>query len=75
MCYLRELGLRAAWLARQHGLAAARIPEGPFPAVHTWPPWVWDAAAASMAGWQPPPPYAGADPEYPHGYREAGDYG
>src|SRR5215831_106302 len=56
MCHLQELGLRAARLARQHGLAAARVPEGPF-WVHTWPPWVWDAAAASMAGWVPPPPY------------------
>lgn len=47
MCCLLELGTRAARLARQAGLATARIAEGPF-WVNTWPEEFWDAATATM---------------------------
>jgi hypothetical protein len=56
MCYLQELGLRAARDARRLGTGKITVCEGPFPAVNTWEPWIWDQAAASMAplvtGWQ-----------------------
>ena len=46
--YLLELGRRAARAASWLGLAPVRVPEGPFPAVNTWEPWLWDLAAAGM---------------------------
>lgn len=57
--YLVELGLRAARDARWYGIAAARVPEGPFPAVHQWPEPVWDGAAASMEPYRTAWEYAG----------------
>ena len=53
--YLLELGRRAARAASWLGLAPVRVPEGPFPAVNTWEPWLWDLAAAGIAGASPPP--------------------
>jgi hypothetical protein len=47
---LQELGLRAARIACWHGLAVMRVPEGPY-WCHTWPEWLWDLAAAELAGW------------------------
>jgi hypothetical protein len=38
----------AAQLARGYGLAAMPVPEGPFPAVHAWPSWVFEQAAAAL---------------------------
>lgn len=71
--FLRELGLRAWYLAGRHGIPYWRVPEGPY-WVHTWPEWVWAATADAMAqaaagqhGDYGPPPG--------HGYWEAGDYG
>ena len=46
--YLQELGLRAARLAWQHGIPAARVPEGPF-WCHTWPAGIWAGAEAQLA--------------------------
>ena len=48
--YLLELGRHAARAARWYGIAPAPVAEGIFPAVHTWEPWLWDQAAAELAG-------------------------
>jgi hypothetical protein len=47
--FLRELGLRAAHLARWYGIPALTTPEGPWPAVYLWPERIWDEAAGAMA--------------------------
>ena len=47
--FLRELGLRAAHLARWEGIPAMTVPEGPWPAVYLWPERIWGAAAEAMA--------------------------
>ena len=46
--FLRELGLRAAHLARWEGIPAMTVPEGPWPAVYLWPERIWDDAASAM---------------------------
>jgi hypothetical protein len=46
--FLKELGLRAARLARWEGIAPWQVPEGPY-WVHMWPEHVWDQAAGQMA--------------------------
>jgi hypothetical protein len=54
--FLLEFGLRAARLARWHGLRQALTWEGAGPPgttpgfwVHTWPAWIWDEAARPAA--------------------------
>jgi hypothetical protein len=47
--FLRELGLRAASLARWEGLPALTVPEGPWPAVFLWPERIWSEVADAMA--------------------------
>ena len=53
--FLFELGRRAARAASWLGIAPVRIPEGPFPQVNLWEPWLWDLAAAGMPLRSPPP--------------------
>jgi uncharacterized protein DUF4326 len=55
MCYLLELGLRAARAARWLGLAQAPVREGPF-WVHQWPERIWDEAARPAAPCPAGPP-------------------
>ena len=47
--FLRELGLRAASLARWEGIPALTVPEGPWPAVYLWPERIWSEVADAMA--------------------------
>ena len=47
--FLRELGLRAAHLARWYGIPALTVPEGPWPAVYLWPERIWSEVADAMA--------------------------
>ena len=47
--FLRELGLRAAHLARWEGIPAVTVPEGPWPAVYLWPERIWSEVADAMA--------------------------
>ena len=47
--FLRELGLRAASLARWEGIPAMTVPEGPWPAVYLWPEHIWSTVANAMA--------------------------
>lgn len=74
--FLRELGYRAACLARWHGIPPWFVIEGPFvnPGVHSWPEWVWCQVADAMAGHAAD--HGDYGPPYPpgHGYWEAGDY-
>jgi hypothetical protein len=46
--FLRALGLAAWYAAAWHGLAPAKVAEGPY-LVHTWPQQAWDEAAAWLA--------------------------
>jgi hypothetical protein len=46
--FLRELGLRAASLARWEGIPALTVPEGPWPAVYLWPERIWSEVADEM---------------------------
>lgn len=46
--FLRELGLRAASLARWEGIPAVRVPEGPYQ-VYLWPERIWSEVADAMA--------------------------
>lgn len=86
--FLRELGLRAALLARWEGLPRMTIPEGPYPAVLLWPERIWSEVADAMANYAAehgdygdpegvlPPAARSPGVSAPgHGYWEAGDYG
>jgi hypothetical protein len=66
---LMRLGRQAATEARWAGTEPRQIPEGPYPAVHTWPGWIWAAAEARLRA-EP-----GCGEPDPHGYRGSGDYG
>jgi hypothetical protein len=46
--FLRELGLRAARLARWEGIPALTVPEGPYQ-VYLWPERIWSEVADAMA--------------------------
>ena len=46
--FLRDLGARAARLARWYGYPEWIVPEGPYQ-VHMWPEHVWDEVANAMA--------------------------
>ena len=48
--FLRELGLRAASLARWEGIPAMTVPEGPYQ-VYLWPEHIWSAVADAMANY------------------------
>jgi hypothetical protein len=72
--FLRELGLRAARLARWEGIPAVTAPEGPYQ-VYLWPERIWSEVADAMAGraaehgdWGPEDvrvPYARPDSPHP----------
>lgn len=46
--FLQCLGLRAERLARAHRVPYRTVPEGPYPAVHMQPEWIWDLALAQL---------------------------
>ena len=61
---LRELGLRAWRIAAWYGIPQLKTPEGPY-LVHTWPPWLWDLAAADMAAFYGQRELPEPGPDYP----------
>jgi hypothetical protein len=70
--FLRCLGLRAARLARWHGIPPQAVPEGPY-LVHMWPEWVWDVTVRQMA--DDGARFGEWGPGTGTGYWETGDYG
>jgi Domain of unknown function (DUF4326) len=72
MCYLLELGLRAARAARWLGAEQSLVREGPV-WVNTWPEEIWQEAAAAIAA-DPAPRHAHPHPPLPEPRCSAWEY-